>query len=229
MAKSKQKLKARELRYQGFSIIKIADVVKVAKSTVSLWCRDIELTEKQKLVLLNSKENGLKRGQLMGAEMQKNKRLEKISKYKQEGISQLSDLTSRESFVGGLALYLAEGSKSSGVIFTNADPLIIKFMMNWFVENFQISKQNFTFYLIINEIHKPREQIIQNYWINYLNISNSQFRKTSFVRSKQKKIYDNYDNYYGTIHFKILKSTDLLYKIKGLIDGLFEAQTIKSV
>src|SRR3989344_8024212 len=128
MAKSKQKLEARRLRYRGLSIIKISDIIKVAKSTVSLWCRDIELTEKQKLTLLTSRENGLKRGQLIGAEMQKNKRLEKISKYRQEGINRLKNLTSRESFVAGLALYLAEGSKNSkGVIFTNSDPSIIKF------------------------------------------------------------------------------------------------------
>lgn len=228
MAKSKQRLQARELRRQGMSIIKIAATVKIAKSTVSVWCRDIELTERQKLILLSSKEDGLKRGQLIGAEIQKRRRVDKIERYRQEGAGQLTNLTFGECFIAGLALYLAEGSKKRrGIVFTNSDPLIIKFMMGWFVKYFQIPTENLTFYLIINEIHIPREQIVKDYWVNYLNISESQFRKTTFVITKQKKIYENYDRYYGTIHFKILKSTDLLYRIEGLINGLFQSDMVK--
>ena len=47
--------------------------------------------------------------------------------------------------------------------------------------------------------------------------------------TSQKKIYANYDNYYGTIHFKVLKSTHLLYKIQGLIGGLFESTIVKNM
>lgn len=228
MAKSLQKIKSRTLRRRGLSILKIASIVRVAKSTVSLWCRDIELTESQKLKLLASKREGLRRGQLMGAEIQKKKRLDKIYAYRQEGIGRMADFGLREGFAFGLALYLAEGSKNSkGIIFTNSDPLIIKFMIDWFQKYFDVPKGNFTFYLMINEIHKLREQIVKKYWVKYLNISSDQFRKTTFARSKQKKIYENHSNYYGTIHFKILKSTELLYRIKGLIDGVFESRIVR--
>lgn len=47
MAKSKEKNKALKLRQQGESIKKIAKKLKIAKSTISLWCRDIELTPEQ--------------------------------------------------------------------------------------------------------------------------------------------------------------------------------------
>lgn len=228
MAKSEQRLRARELRLCGMSIIKIASIVKVAKSTISMWCRDIDLTEEQKSKLLASKEEGLKKGQLMGAEMQKRRRIEKIEKYTLEGIRQLSNIKPKEYFIAGLALYLAEGSKGfKGTIFTNSDARIIKLMMNWFGDYFKIPINDFTFYLIINEIHKPRERVVKSYWTKYLGISITQFRKTTFVRTKQKKVYANHDNYYGTIHFRILKSTDLLYKIQGLIAGLFESTIIK--
>ncbi|MBI2068906.1 MAG: hypothetical protein HYT67_02290 [Candidatus Yanofskybacteria bacterium] len=230
MAKSEQRLGARDLRKQGMSIIKIASLVNVAKSTVSLWCRDIDLTEEQKTILLISKEEGLKRGQLIGAEVQKKKRLEKIEEFRQKGVSNLKNLSSREFLIAGLALYLAEGSKGfKGVIFTNSDPVIIKFMVNWFISHFRIPTSDFTFYLIINEVHQPREQIVKDYWAEYLGISITQFRKTSFVKTKQKKIYANHDNYYGTIHFRILKSTDLLYKIQGLISGLFESTVVQKL
>src|SRR3989344_6638739 len=119
MAKSKQRLGARDLRKQGMSIIRIASLVNVAKSTVSLWCRDIDLTEEQKARLIASREDGLKRGQLMGAEIQKRRRLEKIENYKLEGITTLSNMRSEEYFIAGLSFYIAEGSKKSrAVVFT---------------------------------------------------------------------------------------------------------------
>jgi len=46
--KKEEKLKVIELRSQGMSVNRIADEVKVSKSTVSLWVRDIVLTDKQK-------------------------------------------------------------------------------------------------------------------------------------------------------------------------------------
>src|SRR3989338_6090917 len=229
MAKSQQKLKARKLRRGGMSIIKIADTVKVAKSTVSLWCRDIELTERQKLILLNSKENGLRRGQLIGAEIQKKRRLDRIDKYRLEGIKKLSNLTLKQYFSAGLTLYLAEGSKERRIIFTNSDPRVVKFMISWFRTFFNVPTEDFAFYLIINQIHKTREKIVKNYWSEYLNMSIKQFRKTSFVKAKQKKVYENHHKYYGAIHFQILKSTELSYKIKGLLVGLFEAKVLNRI
>ncbi len=76
------------------------------------------------------------------------------------------------------------------------------------------------FYIIINQIHIARENKIREYWSKYLDISRSQFRKTSFTKFRQNKVYENYENYYGTLRFKVLKSTDLFYKINGLAEAL---------
>ena len=228
MAKSIQKLKAQKLRKSGKSIIKIASVVGVAKSTVSLWCRDIELTEQQKNRLLKSREDGLKLGQLMGAAKQKKKRLEKIENYRLEGMSKLKNFNSNDFFVFGLALYLGEGSKSyRKTKFTNSNPELIKMMILWFKTFFAIPKSELRFHTTINTLHKKREADILHYWSDNLNIPLTQFCKTTFVASKQKKIYENYNNYYGTLHFRILKGGDLLYRILGLINGVFESELIK--
>lgn len=47
MAKFKEKIQARELRRNGESIGGIGRKLGVAKSTVSLWCSDIGLSEEQ--------------------------------------------------------------------------------------------------------------------------------------------------------------------------------------
>ena len=47
MAKSKQMLQARQLRKEGESIKVIAKKLSVSVSSVSVWCRDIELSKEQ--------------------------------------------------------------------------------------------------------------------------------------------------------------------------------------
>ena len=111
MAKSALRLKAREFRKKGQSIGAIARVLEVAKSTTSLWCRDIELSTWQIEKLLANKENGLRLGQINGALVQKNRRIEKINFYEKEGREKFKDFSREEFFTAGVALYLGEGSK----------------------------------------------------------------------------------------------------------------------
>ena len=226
MAKSILRLKARRLREKGVSIIVIAKRLGVAKSTVSLWCRDIELTKIQIEKLLKAKENGLRLGQIMGAQVQKKKRLEIIDQYKKEGLKEFKNISDREHLITGLVLYLAEGAKKSRRIeFVNSDPAIILFMRDWFIKFFSVPPKRFVYNFTINEIHRKRVNIVTGFWTDYLGVSDSQFRKAVFVKTKQKKSYVNYDNYYGTFRLSILKSTYLLYRILGLIEGVMSAKT----
>lgn len=222
MAKSKQRLQARELRKEGESIIVIAKNLGISKSTISSWCRDIVLSEKQILKLLNNKSLGLKKAQLKGALVQKTRRLARIEECVREGYKKFENFTLDQFFVAGLALYLAEGRKTQRVVFTNSDPRIIKFMLKWFKEFFKISSDQISFYVYINEIHRNREKIVVDYWSNYLKVPLSNFKRVTFIKSVQKKVYENHDSHYGTLHFEVLKSSDLLYRIKGLIEGLLQ-------
>lgn len=225
MAKSILRLRARELRKAGQSIGAIAEVLVIAKSTVSLWCRDIELSMEQIKKLLANKENGLRLGQINGALAQKNRRIEKTKFYEREGLERFKNLSKEEFFTAGVALYLGEGAKKNRRIeFTNTDPQMIKFMIKWFVELFGVKKENFILSVVINTLHEKREAVVKNFWMDYLNVGPEQFRKMIFVKSKQKKVYENYNNYFGTLRFRILKSTDLCYKMLGFIKGLLDSR-----
>jgi len=221
MAKSLLRIKSRELRREGKSIKEIASLIGVSKGTVSLWCRDIELTKAQIENLINKQEGGLRRGQINAALAKKRLREEKIEKYNKEGIVRMANLSEKERFVAGLALYLAEGAKKERKVkFINSDPQIIKFMIDWFVKFFQLPRERFIFSIIINEMHRDRERVVKDFWSRYLCVPPSQFRKSCFVKTKQNKIYENYKNYYGTINFRVLQSADLFYKIQGLLIAL---------
>ena len=84
MAKSELKIKARKLRTFGKSIKDIALMVGVSQSTVSLWCRDISLTDHQLRRILGGKEYLIAQGRLKGANFQRMKRVNAIKTAIQE-------------------------------------------------------------------------------------------------------------------------------------------------
>ena len=55
--KTQEKERARALRKQGFSINEICKIVPASKGSISVWVRDIKLTEDRRNILKNRKSN----------------------------------------------------------------------------------------------------------------------------------------------------------------------------
>ena len=217
MAKFEIRLKARALRAKGKSIIKIAKKFGIAKSTVSIWCDDIVLTEQQKKQLSYRDWSG----PLMGAAANKKKKMDAIKNFNQEGLKYIGKLSARDLTLISIALYWSEGSKGRGVFsFVNSDPFMIKCICKWLREDVALGDEYFIPRVAINEMHKPRIGKVLRFWSNLLRLPRGQFRSTFFIRNVQKKIYENYDNYFGTLVLRVKKSTNLKYKILGLIEGI---------
>ncbi len=225
MAKYLQKIKARKLRSKGESVGMIAKKIGVTKSTVSLWVRDIILSIEQLEELNKRKIKGGELGRLKGSLMQKNRRLNLIKQRETEGRDRLKNLSDKELFVAGIALYWAEGSKKKREFFIcNSDPEMIVFMIGWIEKFFGIKRDRLKVVVGINEIHRSREGVVKNYWSNITGIPLTQFRKTSFKKVKSHKIYANFNEHYGTLGVTVLKGSDIYYKMLGLIEGLSEAR-----
>lgn len=225
MAKSLLRLKARKLRKKGISVRKITEILGLSKSTISGWVRDIILTVEQLESLRQSSIKGAELGRLKSALLQKERRLKLVEDLKSSGIELLSDITERELLIGGLALYWGEGSRKSnrGVGFCNSDPKMIKFLMRWLKDCFGVTMGELRCRVGINFIHNKRDQIVKNYWSEVTSIPLEQFRNTSFKKVKNKKVYENFNEHYGTLTVEVAKSWNLYYKIIGLITGLQEA------
>ena len=71
MAKYLLRLKARELRKQGISVKDIAEILRISKSSASIWTRDIILSIEQIEALNKSRLQGAERGRLKSALLQK--------------------------------------------------------------------------------------------------------------------------------------------------------------
>jgi len=221
MAKSEQRIKAVQLRERGESIKQIAKIVGVSKSTISLWCRDIVLNSSQIKVLHDRMVSKSYAGRMKGARSQYEARLKRIEDGKEKGIKEIAKLSDRDLLVAAVALYWGEGSKKSRQLaINNSDPEMIKFMMVAFRRIWEISEDRFTFHVGINKIHKGRDEEIKEYWSKVVGISKNQFRKTIFIKAKNKKVYKNFLDHYGTLTIRIRRPMSIYYPMMGLIEGL---------
>ncbi len=222
MAKSKEKIKARELRQQGKSIKELAKFLRVSKGSVSIWCRDIILTAEQiENLQKRIATKGSYEARLKGARIQHERRLKQIKQLYEDGFKLVGSLSERDLLLIGAGLYWGEGMKKEGrARIANSDPEIIKFMVNWFQSIWGISKDQLTPSILINEIHKKRVHEVEQYWSRLLNIPLDQFTKTTFIKAKNKKIYKNFQEHYGTLIVSVRKGSDLRHKINGLIAAL---------
>jgi hypothetical protein len=217
------KNKAIKLRLKGRSINEISKALSVPKSTVGFWCRDVRLTQKQITRLAKRQELGSYKGRMKFLERIRTQRIEETKKLRDEGINDVGKLSKRDLFIAGVAMYWSEGYTYSGgeqVGFTNSDPKMILFILKWFKEICQVADNRFSLQVKINKIHKNRIKKVENYWSDFTGIPLAQFNKTVLIKSKIRKIYPNYNNYYGTLRITIRKGTQLRRKINGWIEGL---------
>ncbi|OGZ83747.1 MAG: hypothetical protein A2599_01470 [Candidatus Staskawiczbacteria bacterium RIFOXYD1_FULL_39_28] len=224
MAKIIEREKAILLRKKGKSIKSIAKILSVSKSTVSSWCKDVELTLKQIENLHKSMVSGSYAGRMKGAIMQHEKRVKRAEEAEIFGIKKIGKLSKRDMLIAFASLYWGEGSKKTRRLFIiNSDPEMIRFLFRIFRELFNIEDSRFNLAVGINVSHKSRDEEVKNYWSKITGIPKSQFRKTIFAKAKNKKKYKNFPNYYGMLRINISKSIDIYYKTMGLIRGLIES------
>lgn len=218
MAMFEKRIRAHSMRRKGESIKQIAVTLGVAKSTVSLWCRDISLTKTQKDNLHKKQIEAGHKGRILGAETNKKLKENNIKKGEIVADELISNLSQRDLLMIGLGLYWGEGTKgyTGAVSFTNTDPDAVLFARDW-LECLGVTRDLFRPYIFIAESHKQRETELVQYWSKLLSIPRSQFYKVIFLKGGRKKLYENHNSYYGVLALRVRKSALLKYKILGLI------------
>ena len=222
MAKFEEKIKAQQLRKKGWSIGAIAEELRVSKSSASIWCLDVALTKRQTDRLKENSISAGHKGRMIGAAMNRKKKQDTMSTCKKKASETVSQMTDRDLLMLGIGLYWGEGTKSerSALAIVNSDPEIILVMMKWFKKVFNVKNEEFMPRIFINEIHRPRIQKVVEYWSSLLHLPMEQFGNQVFLKIKQKKVYENYDSYYGILSLKVCKSSRLKYEVLGLIDAV---------
>ena len=212
-------------RKSGLSLGEISRKHKLAKSTVSLWCKNIKLSKEAERLI---KENWLRNtssARAKGTITNKQKRIERIRNEYDRAREIIGYVTRRDLFIVGVALYWAEGSKKetgSGFSFINSDPKMVHLIFKWLVDIMDVKKDELIINLAINISHKEREEVILKYWSNLLDYNLNDFGNTTFIKTAHLRSYNNHIEYFGMIRIKVKSSAWLRRRVLGMIKVINE-------
>jgi hypothetical protein len=157
--------RARELRAEAWTLADIAAELGVAKSSVSLWVRDVEFVPQPRRMARRRGPNILQR-----------RKAEEIERLRAEGAERIGRLSERDLLVAGAALYAGEGAKRDGhVAFTNSDPRMIHFFCVWLRRNFDVDERRLRVTLYLHEGLDLDASVA--YWSALTRVPASQFPK----------------------------------------------------
>ncbi|MBI2669973.1 MAG: hypothetical protein HYX20_02440 [Candidatus Yanofskybacteria bacterium] len=218
--KPKERGAAIGMRKRGFSYSEILKKVPVAKSTLSLWLKSVNLSREQKQRLTQKKLDAMKRGWI---KVHQN-RVEKTKIIRESAIADVGRISKKDLWLIGSVLYWAEGTKekkhsvSQQVSFNNSDPLMIRIFLKWLKESVGIKLEEIGYEIYIHENSKNNVANVIDYWEN---IVEAKINKTYFKKNKLSKYRKNTGiDYFGLLRVNVKKSADLNRKIAGWIEGI---------
>ena len=210
-----RKIQAIALRQQGRSISEIASLLGAAKSSVSIWTKDIRLTTEQTAVLKAAPHSP------SAIEKRRQARLvgeaAKRDTITHQAFTEVGAISPRELWLIGTALYWAEGGKTQRTVrFSNGDPEMIQLMIRYFREVCCVPEEKLRGYI---HIHDSLDHIAaEKYWSAISGIPVAKFYKTyrkpnpSSKGLRQTLPYGVFDIYVADV--------TLFLKIQGWIQGL---------
>ena len=160
-----EQTKARELRAAGMTLLDIATELGVAKSSVSLWVRDVEFTPGPR-----------RRGQHRAPNRLQLRKQAEIEELLVEGRRRIGQLSEREFLVAGAALYAGEGTKGDGeVVFANSDPRMMGFFAAWLRRFFSIDESRLRMRVYLHE--GLDLDAAMEFWSSITGVELAQFRR----------------------------------------------------
>ncbi len=212
-----EKNKAIELRCKGYAINKIASEIGVAKSSVSLWVRNVELTDEQtrnlKSLPFTTSAIENRRSSRLKNELEKRQHVISLAK------SEITNIDNHNLWLIGVMLYWAEGGKTQRMVrFSNGDPKMIKIIMRFFKLICKVPAKKFRGHI---HIHQSLDSnAAESYWSEISGIPLNQFFKT--YRKPNKSSQNKKDTLPNGVLDVYVLDTQLFYKIQGWAEGIFE-------
>lgn len=187
------KAKAMEMRLDGESIRVIERKLKIPRSTLSSWFKNIELTKAQRTKLHNNWLGALDKARKSAVIWHNSQKAIRLNEARAQATRVLRKIDFTDKNVMELALamlYLGEGSKTNLTSMGNSNPLILKFFMKSMNTLFNIKKSDFKC-----EIHLRSDQSVNKmvkYWSNELGLPTNVFYTIKDKRLAKSKTYENY-------------------------------------
>ena len=215
-AKDELRGRARELRTQGMDYEEIAEALGVAKSSVSLWVRDLPTPARLSYAECRKRSaEGVRRYWAAERPVREARR----AAAREAAAAQIGELTDRELLVAGSIAYWCEGTKnkphrrSDRVIFTNSDPALIQLFLR-FLDATGTPRTDLGFRVCIHE--NADVEAAQHFWLEVTGAPLRQFLRPTLKRHNPKTVRKNVgEGYHGCLRIDVHRSTDLYRRIEG--------------
>ncbi len=218
-AKDGLRARARELRLEGRTYDEIEEQLGVSRSSVSLWVRDLPKPPprftRAELAKRASEERWEPLRRLREAERQATKAA---------AAGSVGDVSDRDLFVMGVALYWAEGTKDKkyarreSVTVINSDPGLIMVYLAW-LRLLGVDRARLRFRVHIHESADVDQA--QRFWADLVGVDVAELRRPTLKRHSPKTVRKNVgEDYRGCLVVNVLRSADLYRRIDGWWTGL---------
>ncbi|WP_314174618.1 hypothetical protein [Streptomyces winkii] len=214
--KSELKARARELRHAGKTYDEIVAELGVAKSSVSLWVRDLPTPRR-------SVEHARRMAQARWEPFRRERELTRrhTTEHARRAFGRL---TERDLFVLGVGVYWAEGTKckphrpSEVVTFVNSDSDMIRVYLAW-LALLKVAPDRLRFSVMIHE--SADVKAAERYWADLAGADPGAFGKTTLKRHNPKTVRKNVGaGYRGCLVVRVLQGADLYRRIEGWWSGI---------
>ena len=170
-----EQARARELRAQAWTLNEIAAELGVARSSVSLWVRDVGFDESVRAARAGVNRNAGARRR--GPNALARRRQDEIDRLMAEGREAIGPLSDRDLLIAGTALYAGEGNKTDGTVaFANSDPRMIALFCRWLRYVFDVDESRLRIYLYLHQ--GLDHEAACDFWSRLTGIRRSQFGRS---------------------------------------------------
>lgn len=152
---------------------------------------------------------------------------EERQRTKTVAAQQIGEMSDRDLFMAGVALYWAEGSKDKpydrreNVIFVNSDPGVIELYLAW-LDLLGVARDRLRYNVMIHETADATSA--ERYWANLVGADHSAFNKTTLKKHNPKTVRKNVgENYRGCLTVRVSQGADLYRRIEGWWSGMVVA------
>lgn len=212
------KKEAIQLRKKGLALRKIEERLRIPRSTLSGWFKDITLTKRQKQRLLRDWRNGLVKAHskaVLWHHAEKEKRLREAMKEAERVFTQINIQDKKILDLALAMLYLGEGSKTTvGLSIGNSNPMILQFFIAAISYCYNFDRTKIRCDLHIRADQDPTK--IKRYWSHALHLPLKNFITVSIdKRTEGSRTYPTYKGVCvlrfgsGAIQRKLIYLSDL--------------------
>jgi transcriptional regulator with XRE-family HTH domain len=215
-AKDDLHAKARDLRSRGYTYTEIAADLGVAKSSVSLWVRDLPRVGRISYEEIR-KRNATGVSRYWQAEGLRRKARRQT--VKDAAAAEIGRLNDREVLIAGAIAYWCEGSKakphrpSEEIAFINSDPQLISFFLR-FLDVAGVTRDRLICRVYIHE--SADVAAAQQFWLDLTGLADTQFRRPTLKRHNPRTVRKNTgQNYHGCLVIRVRQSAELYRQVEG--------------